>query len=290
MNTPCVGCSGVSRPPLTLPPPPRPARARQTFYTDQGLVNEDLDLEHGGRRSSLPRHHLLGLYKSFIREFRENESLQFIYRDQLKSCHINGANKLQVKLEHVAQYDEKLMEALMETPNEQLELFESAAKAVLKSLLTVSEQQSKDSDVLVPDVQVLLQSDERPTPMRSLGSNDMNRLVCIPGIIISATRAFAKATSVVLMCKNCESYKTVHLDKAHGSAMAPSKCWAEECDKKDSLVLVADMAAFVDQQDLKLQEAPEVVPTGEMPRSLLVSMDRSLVDSVGVSFRAHVGD
>lgn len=39
-----------------------------------------------------------------------------------------------------------------------------------------------------------------------------------------------------------------------------------------------DQCQFVDQQSLKLQEAPEVVPTGEMPRSVLLAVERGLVD------------
>lgn len=39
-----------------------------------------------------------------------------------------------------------------------------------------------------------------------------------------------------------------------------------------------DDCTFVDQQSLKLQEAPEVVPTGEMPRSVLLAVERGLVD------------
>jgi DNA replicative helicase MCM subunit Mcm2 (Cdc46/Mcm family) len=34
---------------------------------------------------------------------------------------------------------------------------------------------------------------------------------------------------------------------------------------------------YVDQQTLKLQEAPEAVPTGEMPRHIILTVDRSIV-------------
>ena len=40
--------------------------------------------------------------------------------------------------------------------------------------------------------------------------------------------------------------------------------------------MVADECRFVDQQTLKLQEAPEQVPTGEMPRHILLTVDRAL--------------
>jgi len=39
-----------------------------------------------------------------------------------------------------------------------------------------------------------------------------------------------------------------------------------------------DKCEYVDQQIIKLQEAPELIPTGEMPRSLLLTVDRDLTD------------
>ena len=45
---------------------------------------------------------------------------------------------------------------------------------------------------------------------------------------------------------------------------------------------------YVDQQTLKLQEAPEAVPTGEMPRSTLVTVERGLVDRVSPGARVSV--
>mmetsp|Transcript_20565 Transcript_20565/g.61322 ORF Transcript_20565/g.61322 Transcript_20565/m.61322 type:complete len:549 (-) Transcript_20565:90-1736(-) len=43
-------------------------------------------------------------------------------------------------------------------------------------------------------------------------------------------------------------------------------------------VIIPDECSYIDQQTLKLQEAPEAVPTGEMPRSTLVVVERGLVD------------
>lgn len=39
-----------------------------------------------------------------------------------------------------------------------------------------------------------------------------------------------------------------------------------------------DKSEFIDQQLLKLQEAPELIPTGEMPRTILMTADRNLTD------------
>eukprot|EP00897_Mesotaenium_endlicherianum_P006093 jgi/Mesen1/5511/ME000279S04719 len=56
----------------------------------------------------------------------------------------------------------------------------------------------------------------------------------------------------------------------------------------DPWVVLPDRSAYVDQQTLKLQENPEDVPTGEMPRNLLLAVDRSLVQKTAPGARVTV--
>ncbi len=62
------------------------------------------------------------------------------------------------------------------------------------------------------------------------------------------------------------------------SVTVPGRCnqggaGGKEC-KPGSMVIVADACKYYDQQKLKLQESPEVVPTGEMPRNILLTIER----------------
>ena len=43
---------------------------------------------------------------------------------------------------------------------------------------------------------------------------------------------------------------------------------------------MSEQCKFLDQQTLKLQEAPECIPTGEMPRTFVVTVDRELTDKL----------
>jgi DNA replication licensing factor MCM5 len=49
-----------------------------------------------------------------------------------------------------------------------------------------------------------------------------------------------------------------------------------------------DKCEYIDQQIIKLQEAPELIPTGEMPRTLLLTVDRELTDKVTPGNRVKV--
>lgn len=46
----------------------------------------------------------------------------------------------------------------------------------------------------------------------------------------------------------------------------------------DPYVIMHDRSRFVDQQSIKLQEAPDMVPVGELPRHMQLSAERSVRD------------
>lgn len=56
----------------------------------------------------------------------------------------------------------------------------------------------------------------------------------------------------------------------------------------DTYSVVTDLCEYIDQQSLKLQEAPELIPTGEMPRTFLLTCDRFLTDKVTPGNRVKI--
>jgi DNA replication licensing factor MCM5 len=48
----------------------------------------------------------------------------------------------------------------------------------------------------------------------------------------------------------------------------------------DPYLIIHSKSAFSDHQTLKLQEAPDMVPVGELPRHMLLSADRALTGKV----------
>lgn len=71
------------------------------------------------------------------------------------------------------------------------------------------------------------------------------------------------------------------------SSVANSGSEGEKCPL-DSNYIVADLCKYVNQQTLKLQECPEDVPTGEMPRHIVCMMERYLVDRIAPGTRCSV--
>lgn len=143
-------------------------------------------------------------------------------------------------------------------------------------------------------IQILLKGNLTPTPLRSIQSMHLNTLVRCTGIVISASKVRSRATTVNLRCSRCQHETTVHATSGpFGSILLPQRCLAvkgqEDTDCGPTpYAVVPDKSKFVDQQTLKLQEAPEVVPTGEMPRSVLLAVERGVVDKAPPGTRVSV--
>lgn len=120
----------------------------------------------------------------------------------------------------------------------------------------------------------------------------MNKLVRVPGIVISASVLSSRATKLHLQCRACRSTKLVYPSGGMGGVGGgsdrglPRTCDAPEPEgqKKDCpldpYLIIHSKSTFADQQTLKLQEAPDMVPVGELPRHMLLSADRYLTGKV----------
>ncbi|GAA0157607.1 DNA metabolism protein [Lithospermum erythrorhizon] len=256
------------------------------YYSDQaqfppGSVNDDDGLSSSGQS----RHVILSKLKEFIRNFqRKSEPNVFPYRESL----LENPRKLVVNLSDLLSYEphQTLPELLRQNPADYLPLFETAAAEVLGSLKSrVTGETGELEEPEIGEVQILLKSEQDPLSIRTLGAQYISKLVKISGIVIAASRTKAKATYVTLLCKNCKNVRVVPCRPGLGGAIVPRSCdhvpqAGEEPCPIDPWIVVPDKSKYVDQQTLKLQENPEDVPTGELPRNMLLSIDRHLVQTI----------
>ncbi len=245
------------------------------------------------RREELPVAVAGRKFCDFIRNFRSHK--KFIYRESLLQNFMKGQHCLEVSLRDLNSYDEDLEESLRREPAKFVGEFEGALKMIIADLTLRA-----PSTVTVP--QLLFKSDQRAVNMRDLVASDINQLLHISGIVISAGRSTAKARSIVLKCRSCGHLLPILCPEPFEGAVIPRQCQnrpeggtfldinvggGKTC-ALDPYSVVTDRCEYIDQQTLKLQEAPEQVPTGEMPRHVLLAVNRYLVDKVTPGMRVSV--
>ena len=102
----------------------------------------------------------------------------------------------------------------------------------------------------------------------------------VHGIVVSASRVQAKPTVVRIRCRSCGAERVLDMTREaqlpHQCPGAADRTLATPCPL-DPYDVVAGECRCVDQQILKLQESPQSIPTGELPRTMVLAVDRHLV-------------
>ena len=97
---------------------------------------------------------------------------------------------------------------------------------------------------------------------------------------MSASRVQAKPTVVRIRCRSCGAERVLDMTREaqlpHQCPGAADRTLATPCPL-DPYDVVAGECRCVDQQILKLQESPQSIPTGELPRTMVLAVDRHLV-------------
>lgn len=171
-------------------------------------------------------------------------------------------------------------------------------------------QQTRDERIAEregPDVQVVLKSGARALQFRDLHVRQLrirdsrldllsltsasqasyiSKLVRLPGIVISASVLTSRASKLNITCKACRHVANIPVQGGFSGFTLPRRCAAEALPGEpkdcplDPYVIVHERCTFVDEQVIKLQEAPDAVPVGELPRHIKLAADRYLTGKV----------
>ena len=221
-------------------------------------------------------------FKEFLRQFHEEgNNLSYKYRDNLKRNYALRQFWINVNLEDLSSFDESLADKLYKSPTEYLPLFEEAATEVADEVTSPRPEGEED----VEKIQVTLMSEANPSSIRHMSSDQVSKLVKIPGIVVAASGIKAKATKISIQCRSCRAViPNIEVRPGLEGYALPRKCNTEQAGRPkcplDPFFIMPDKVKCVDFQILKLQEAPDSVPHGEMPRHLQLFADRFLVDRV----------
>ncbi|GBN36275.1 DNA replication licensing factor mcm5-A [Araneus ventricosus] len=247
------------------------------FYSDSFLFNDQ-------EESSVPNTDIQNAkkrFKDFIKQFHEGDYV-YCYRDQLKQHYNLKQYWIEVSVEDLTSFDEVLGEKLNKQPTEFLPVFEEAVKEVADEITRPRPEGEEE----VQDIQVTLRSNADPILLRDLKSDHISKLVQVPGIIIAASNVQAKATCISIQCRSCrEIVPKIRIKPGLDGYNLPRRCNSDQTTGQprcpvDPYFILPDKCECVDFQVLKMQESPDFVPHGEMPRHIQLYCDRNLCERV----------
>ncbi|MCW4008974.1 MAG: minichromosome maintenance protein MCM [Candidatus Bathyarchaeota archaeon] len=209
-----------------------------------------------------------GMYEGFLSLFKEQR-----YRERIQLLGIRGFSSLTVDFLDVAAYSGELADALISQPDVALE----QASAAATEQLNVEAYDAAGWLRRHGRVRVRVVNLADSTRLRELGAAHIGRLVSLSGIVVRQTPVRPLVMEAAFRCRRCGGVTRI---QQHGVFLqAPHECVDPSCRGHVFDFCEAD-SSFIDSQELRLQESPDELPPGEIPRSLSVHVTEDLVNKV----------
>jgi len=184
------------------------------------------------------------------------------YRERISQLAVSGKSSLIVDFIDLLTFDQSLANALLERPIEYLKYADNAAQTQLE--IEASDYAEKQR-VTVRIVKLL-----EATPIRRMGAAHIGKLVMVEGIVVRSTSVRPMVMRAAFKCKGCENI--TYVDQAGPFLKAPFACSNPSCRRKGPFEFMQEESTFIDSQDIRLQERPEDLPPGQLPRTLHVKL------------------
>ncbi|MCX8204464.1 MAG: minichromosome maintenance protein MCM [Candidatus Nezhaarchaeota archaeon] len=210
-------------------------------------------------------------FVEFYKTFR-GEKGGFKYRDKISELPLTGATSLVVDFDDLLSFNSDLAAQLIDAPR-------SVIDAASRAILDVMRVESPAYAERVKQFQARFRKLPELTSIRKIRSHLFNRLVAVEGILTRATGVKHRLTEAVFRCRRCD--ERIRVPQTERYLVTPTQCTNPECGSKPGpFDLVLEESSFIDWQRLTIQEKPEELPPGQLPRSIEAIASGDLVDAV----------
>ncbi|KUK28676.1 MAG: Cell division control protein [Thermococcus sp. 40_45] len=204
-------------------------------------------------------------FVKFLKDYTDDEGNR-VYLNKIRDIlTVTPKRSITISWEHLNAFDPELAEELTTTPEEVISAAEDAIQIVLQEEFFRKEL-----------FKIHARFFELPKTylVKELGSEHINKLIQVEGIITRITEVKPFVSRAVYLCKDC-GHEMVRLQKPFASLIKPNKC--ENCGSRN-VELDVDKSTFLNFQSFRLQDRPESLRGGQMPRFVDVILLDDLVD------------
>ncbi len=217
----------------------------------------------------------------FIRSFTDRSGKNKYWR-LVKDMIASGSISLYVDFTDLYYYDTVLANTLRRRPDEALRAFNSALTNAVRQ---IDPDYAEDKGEFFVRIRGLPES----LPIRGLRSEYLNKLIMIDGILVRATPVKEKMVKALFKHYHPEcgaEFYWPEEGEIKDTVEPPPLC--PVCQRPGNIRLIPEKSLYIDWQRVVIQEKPEEIPPGQIPRSISVTLTRDLVDLARPGDRVYV--
>ncbi len=214
------------------------------------------------------------LFEEFLRSF-ESKDGERKYQNLLAQLPASGRKSIIIDYEDMIHHNTDLAESLLKDPDKALREFKAATYEVLSTENPVYAGEIKQ------DLTVRIRGVTDRVPLRKVDTSHLDKMIAFAGMVVRTSELRPLLVDAAFVCPNGHTTK---LMQEGPSIKKPLKC--ESCDESRNLELYQKESTFIDSQILRVQELPEELPPGQLPRFFDVDVEGDIVNTARPGDRA----
>ncbi|WP_338601446.1 minichromosome maintenance protein MCM [Sulfolobus tengchongensis] len=221
------------------------------------------------------------LLVEFLTTFKNNNG-ENKYIEKINELIAYRKKSLTIEFSDILSFNENMAYEIIDNTKVVLPILESA---LYDYILQLDPTYQRDID----RVHVRIIGIPRVKELRKIRSTDVNKLITIDGILVKATPVKERLYKAVLkhVHPDCmQEFEWPEEGEMPEIIEMPSIC--PKCGKPGQFRLIPEKTKLIDWQKAVVQERPEEVPSGQLPRQLEIILEDDLVDSARPGDRVKV--
>jgi len=203
-------------------------------------------------------------FQDFLRSFTTDD--EYKYRKRLGHVALSGSRSLIVDFEDLIAFDPELARLILDKPDEYVEYLDRSAWAQLKI-------EDPEYAEIIKRLRIRFRKLPEKQSLRMIGSENIGRMLCIDGIIVRSTSVKPLLIKAAFQCRKCNAMS--YVEQAGVLMRGPGVC--PHCRSK-VFEFMEKQSTFMNSQEIRIQERPEDLPPGQLPRAMDIKLSEDLVD------------
>jgi len=212
-------------------------------------------------------------------EFIEYDHGQGAYMEKVRQMMQEGKQRLVLGLSDLRAFNPEMAEGLLKTPAERIPAYEAALKDIVANEDPNFRTLGNTEDTLF-HVGVYGAFGANHVSPRTLASHLLSKLVCIDGIVTTASSVRPKVAKSVHYCPATKNtINREYRDATSLSGMPTNATYPTKDDQGNLLETEFGLSVYHDVQKVTIQEMPERAPPGQLPCAIDINLGADLVDT-----------
>ncbi|HYY91055.1 MAG TPA: minichromosome maintenance protein MCM [Candidatus Dormibacteraeota bacterium] len=224
-------------------------------------------------RTALPE----DVFQDFFRSF-QSDQMGSKYRKRLAHVAVNNGRSIIIDFDDLISFDPALARSIVEKPDDFIAYSSSAATAQMR----VEDPEYAEH---VGKIFARFRRFPEKTALRRIGAEHIKKLALVDGIVVRTTQVRPTIVSAVFRCRKC--LETIVQDQ-EGELIRGPGTHCPFCKQSTSFELMEEQSKFKNTQEARIQERPEDLPPGQLPRYLDIRLEDDLVDTARPGDRVSV--